>query len=211
MPIVILCGGRGTRLGTLTAQTPKSLVPVHGVPFLIHQLRMLKRHGFEDVFLMVHHLGHQFVTGWDRSLVRPMRVHCVNVEQRFALGTAGAIRQALPYLPSRFFTLYGDSYCDCNYAALEGRFTSGDKLALRTEWEAIEYGVSVFDNGAFLLFPPTWHDWPPVYNIPDLHEQLHDAGQLDVVPIRERFYEMGSPEGLALLSSHLRPAQTDSA
>ena len=47
MKALVLCAGLGTRLGTLTAETPKAMLPVGGEPLLAHTLRHLARHGYE--------------------------------------------------------------------------------------------------------------------------------------------------------------------
>ena len=46
IPIVILAGGLGTRLNELTKSTPKSLILINEIPFVIHQLMLLKKSGF---------------------------------------------------------------------------------------------------------------------------------------------------------------------
>ena len=57
MPVVILAGGRATRLRPLTDEIPKALVAVAGHPFLWHQLELLKRHRARRVVLAVGYLG----------------------------------------------------------------------------------------------------------------------------------------------------------
>ncbi len=62
MQMVILAGGLGTRLRSLTDQMPKSLIPVNGRPFLAHQLELFKRNGMRDIVPCVGHLGDR-ITG----------------------------------------------------------------------------------------------------------------------------------------------------
>ncbi len=62
-PVCILAGGLGTRLGERVAETPKPLLEVAGEPFLLHQLRLLARHGAERVVLCVGYLGERIETG----------------------------------------------------------------------------------------------------------------------------------------------------
>src|SRR6185437_11438665 len=117
-PVVILAGGLATRLRPITETIPKSLVDIHGEPFIAHQLRLLKHHGITEVLLCIGYLGEQIVDkigNGDRFGVQ--------VSYAFdgpkLLGTAGAIKQALRQLPEYFFVLYGDSYLPCNYAAIQ--------------------------------------------------------------------------------------------
>ena len=52
IPIVILAGGLGTRLNELTKSTPKSLILINEIPFVIHQLMLLKKSGFSKNSLL---------------------------------------------------------------------------------------------------------------------------------------------------------------
>src|SRR5262245_66473965 len=121
MSVLILSGGYATRLRPLTEHTPKALIDVAGRPFLWHQLALLKAHGIRRVVLALGYLGEsiqeRFGDGSDMG---------VSIQYSFdgsvPLGTAGAIRKALPLLPERFFVLYGDSYLPCDYGSVEASF-----------------------------------------------------------------------------------------
>ena len=107
MPALILAGGEAKRLRPLTEHIPKALVDVAGRPFLWHQLELLKNHGIQRIVLAVGYLGESIQERFgDGSEVG------IELEYSFdgpvLLGTAGAIRQALPLLPQQFFVLYGD-------------------------------------------------------------------------------------------------------
>ena len=108
LPVAILSGGLATRLGSLTEKVPKALLPVNGEPFVAHQLRLLAAAGVKHVVLCVGHLGEliqEFVGDGTRF--------GLTVEFSFdgpvLLGTAGAVKIALPRLGPQFFVLYGDS------------------------------------------------------------------------------------------------------
>src|SRR5437016_1595650 len=105
MPAVILAGGQALRMRPLTESIPKSLIDVGGHPFLWHQLQLLKRNGIRTVVLAVGHLGEKI-----RDYFADGAQLGVKLDYSFdgpaLLGTAGAIRQALPLLPETFFVLY---------------------------------------------------------------------------------------------------------
>lgn len=126
LPVAILCGGMGTRLYPLTQNIPKSLVEVAGEPFLFHQLRLLRSVGTEKVVLCAGRFGQAL-----RDQVRGGEHFGLSVEYSFdgpvLLGTAGAVRQALPLLGEEFFVLYGDSYLPCDYQAIERHFSASGK------------------------------------------------------------------------------------
>lgn len=107
--VVILCGGRGTRLGALSASRPKPLLPVGGRPFLLHILQRLKAEGFARVILAAHYLAEQF-----EAFVRAHRDLGVELEllvEPEPLGTGGALRHAASAVRSPVFVaLNGDSW-----------------------------------------------------------------------------------------------------
>src|ERR1035438_3813128 len=146
LPIAILAGGLATRLRPITETLPKALIEVAGEPFLAHQLRLLRRHGFERVVLCVGYLGEKI-----GAFAGDGRAFGLHVEYAFdgpqLLGTAGALRRALPLLGDAFAVIYGDSYLPCDYRAALAAFSESGKLGLmsvyRNEglWGGILAGV----------------------------------------------------------------------
>jgi NDP-sugar pyrophosphorylase family protein len=89
LPVVILCGGLGTRLRPVVEDRPKAMVPVQGMPFLAHLLQYLQEGGVTDVILSTGHLGEQIEAFVDRTTWEPT-VECIREEE--PLGTGGALR-----------------------------------------------------------------------------------------------------------------------
>ena len=220
MPVAILAGGLATRLRPVTERVPKSLLELNGEPFIAHQLRLLGSKGIRRVVLCVGFLGEMI-----RDTVRNGQGFGVEVEYSFdgaaLLGTAGAIKNALPLLGETFLTLYGDSYLACDYRAVAGAHEASGKLALMTvfhnrgRWDSsnvefrggellayskksrvasmeyIDYGLGAFKAGAFDRVAPG-----QAWDLAELYAQLLAEGQLAGFEVRERFYEIGSADGL---------------
>src|ERR1700692_1260772 len=114
LPVAILCGGLGTRLYPLTQNKPKALVEICGEAFLAHQLRLLQTSGIEKAVLCLGNHGEML-----RDFAGDGRQFGLNLEYSFdgplLLGTAGAVRKALPLLGDEFLVMYGDSYLLCDY------------------------------------------------------------------------------------------------
>ncbi|HTA34580.1 MAG TPA: NDP-sugar synthase [Solirubrobacteraceae bacterium] len=110
MNAMILAAGRGTRLGKLGRTVPKILVNVGGEPLLARQIRYLKESGIKRIVINAHHLADQiesFVAG------HPLADDIDIVMEAELLGTAGGVRNALPYLGAdTFAVLYGDVIVD---------------------------------------------------------------------------------------------------
>ena len=227
MPAAILAGGFATRLRPLTERIPKALVEVAGEPFLAHQLRLLADRGLDRVVLCLGYLG-QMVRDYAGDGARfGLRVD-YSFDGDVPLGTAGAIRKALPLLGGRFFVLYGDSYLPCDYAAAERAFEDSGKLALMTvyrnegQWDTsnvefaggrilaydkrtrtdrmrhIDYGLGAFRAEVFRDLPEGPAD------LANLYANLLERGELAGHEVAERFYEAGSFQGIAELEEYLR-------
>ena len=114
--VAILAGGMGTRLKVRTGNVPKPLAPIHGKPVLAHQIELCRRHGFTRIALLVHH-AHEAIADYfgDGERFGVQLQYCIEGEAR---GTAGALRDALPGMASRFIVLYADTYADVDLRAL---------------------------------------------------------------------------------------------
>jgi N-acetyl-alpha-D-muramate 1-phosphate uridylyltransferase len=220
LPIAILAGGLATRLRPITDKAPKSLIEIHGEPFILHQLRLLHAGGIHRAVLCIGHMGEliQNVVGDGSAL--DMEVD-YSFDGPALLGTAGAVRNALPRLGGAFFVIYGDSYLPCNYAEVARAFASSGAPAMMTvfhnegKWDAsnvefgdgrvlaydkqnrtprmayIDYGLGVFRAEAFSSLAPA-----KPYDLAGLYQDLLGRGQLAGFEVHERFYEIGSPAGL---------------
>jgi dTDP-glucose pyrophosphorylase/histidinol phosphatase-like enzyme len=148
----ILVGGLGTRLGTLTAATPKPLLPCGDRPFLAWLLRELCRFGIREALLLTGHLGETIeaaVPAIAASLPHALHITCVR-EARQA-GTGGALFQARDHLAERFLLCNGDSWLDFNLTRLLAD-AAGDpadvlcRMTLRRLDDASRYGVAETDG-----------------------------------------------------------------
>jgi len=138
---VILAGGFGTRLGSLTRATPKPLLPVAGRPFIDILIAELRRQGIDEILVvagfMAHLLEAHFAT--DEKVIV--------VSEPEPLGTGGALRFAAPHLAPSFFFLNGDSLFDVNLndlSAAAGHAVS--TLALRQMSDVSRYGPAELDS-----------------------------------------------------------------
>jgi NDP-sugar pyrophosphorylase family protein len=227
LPVAILAGGLATRLRPLTEALPKALVEINGEPFLAHQLRLLSRSGIDRVVLCASYRGDQI-----REYAGDGRAFGLRVEYSFdgprLMGTAGAIRRALPLLGDNFFVLYGDSYLPCDYAAIEqtflaskmavlmtifpnsdrwdtsnvefsgGRIRAYDKVNRTVAMRHIDYGLGVFRRDVFEALS----EGEPV-DLAAVYRDLVRRGELAAYEVPTRFYEIGSPEGIRELAEFL--------
>ena len=227
--VAILAGGLATRLGALTASVPKSMVQVAGEPFISHQLRGLSRQGFCEVVICTGHLGEVIEDFVGDGSAFGCRVrHSLDGER--SLGTGGALRQALPLLGETFLVIYGDSYLraplrpvweyfvDSGKSALmtvfrnenqwgqsnvefrDGEIQSYDKTAPSPSMQHIDYGAGCIRAEALSAFAPAGRP----FDLASFYTAMLERRQLAAYEVAERFYEIGSPAGLAETDALLR-------
>ncbi len=228
LPVALLAGGLATRIRPITEKIPKALVEINGEPFINYQLRLLKKHGIKKVVICAGYKGEMI-----EDLIGNGVSHGLQVEYSYdwplLLGTAGALKLALPKLGDAFFVLYGDSYLRCDYQAIGQAFQASGQPALMTvffnegRWDTsnvefkdsmiakysktdknerlqyIDYGLGAFKADIFTDVPV---DQPT--DLAMIYENLAAAGQLTAYECSERFYEVGSFTGIDDLANHLQ-------
>jgi NDP-sugar pyrophosphorylase family protein len=229
--VAILAGGLATRLRPITEKIPKSLVPVAGRPILAHQLEMLHAQGIRKAVLCIGFLGEMIQREFGGEACGIQLEYSFDGEK--LLGTGGAIKRALPRLGGEFFILYGDSYLPIQYAPVAEFFHRSGKPGLMTvfrneglydtsnvvfadgeikvydkkvrlpEMKHIDYGLSMFKAGVFDSYSAD-----EKFDLAEVMGKLVQKKQLAGYEVPERFYEMGSPAGLAELETLLQSRQS---
>ena len=143
---VILVGGRGTRLGALTNDTPKPLLDVAGRPFLSYLVDSLERQGFNDILLLAGYQADKVAAFAQQNARAGLRLRCVAEEA--PLGTGGALVNALPYLAESFIVLNGDTLFNIDLNDLAAPLAGGTlvRLALRRVPDTSRYGRVVLEG-----------------------------------------------------------------
>jgi NDP-sugar pyrophosphorylase family protein len=231
---VILAGGLAQRLRPLTDRVPKSLVLVAGRPFADHQLAWLAAQGMTDVVFAIGHLGgaiREFV-GSGSSWKLRVRYSDEGNELRGTAGALRfAYDRGL--LEPAFGVLYGDSYLAAPLDAAWAQFAATKPAVLMTvyrnegRWDDsnaqlsgdvvvryekgvsdpagagmhhIDYGFSIINRDTVMPLIPQG----AVMDLADVYGTLSAERRVGAFEVSERFYEIGSPAGLAELEALLR-------
>ena len=229
MQCVILAGGLGTRMWPEARTIPKTLLPVAGKPFAAWQLSWLARSGIDSVVYCVGYLGGQVRGHVHDGAAWGLAVRYVDEGDQLR-GTAGALRLAHDEgaLADDFLVLYGDSWLQIDPAAVlraargrrepalmtvyrnEGRWDTSnvlfdgsrvvryDKRHPTPDMKFIDYGLGVLSSALFDVVQEG------VFDLSDLYASLAGVGRLAGFEETQRFYEIGTPSGLAEADSHLR-------
>lgn len=227
LPIVILAGGFGSRLGNLTKKTPKSLIPICGKPFIDWQIESLRGAGITDFLICIGYLGEQI-----SDYLGDGRKFGVTIEFSsdgpINLGTGGALLAAMDRLPDNFMITYGDSYLPTNIDDIETHFLEIRPKALMTvynnkekleksnchfkdglvhlysknssssEMNYIDYGLSILNKSVFET-----RQLISSFDLGDMFEELSINSNLYGYEIQERYFEVGSLKGINNLEKYL--------
>ena len=224
---MILAGGLATRLYPITEKIPKSMIAVNGAPFIHWQMKLLKEAGFDKFILCVSHKSREIKNYLkDGSKFGVEIIYSEDGEK--LLGTGGAILKATRFVDDKFAVLYGDSYLPIDYKLAERYFLEINKPAMMTifkndnifdqsnvlyvnhsiveykkkfndDYKHIDYGLSFFTKSVFQKYPTESN-----FDLAEVCENLAENAGLAGYEVFERFYEIGSLQGIEDLETHLK-------
>ncbi len=160
---VILCGGFGTRLGSLTKKTPKPLLKINDKPFIDYQIKNLARHGIKEIILLCCYKYNQFKKKYHNKKFLSSKIICFN--EKTPKGTGGGLLMIKKKLNKYFLVINGDTIFDINYLDIFNK-SKKNKLAciattnktgirydiLSSKKKFINAGVYVFNKKIFKYF-----------------------------------------------------------
>lgn len=220
MQVVILAGGLATRLRSLAGKVPKSMIRVNGKPFLQYQIELLKKNNFTDILLSIGYLGSQIEDYFGDGKDWRVRLS-YSREKEGLLGTGGALKKAENLLEDEFFVMYGDSYLLLDYQEIARYFRSLNKRGLMVVYKnhnqfdksnlivknglvklydkkGVNPEMVYIDEGISILRKETLGDFPSRTPFPldEIFQRLISKKELLAFQTNQRFYEIGSPQGL---------------
>tara|TARA_B100001093_G_scaffold31344_1_gene27097 strand:- start:1432 stop:2136 length:705 start_codon:yes stop_codon:yes gene_type:complete len=214
MRCLIICGGKGTRLKSVTQNFPKSIVPVGKTPFLLYLFDLIIKKSIKEITLCTG-IGHQQI----KSKVgdRYKSLSFTYSKESKPLGTGGAILKAIQqFKDEQFLVLNGDSYC--NFDIPRSTSNIGNKSLIFTHKVSniSRYGEVVFDenfkvtsfeeknganregfiNAGIYLFQRTDIENFPQDTYISLEKDILPKliGNLSIVPCEGGFIDIGTPD-----------------
>jgi MurNAc alpha-1-phosphate uridylyltransferase len=228
LPILVLAGGRATRLKNLAIETPKYLMPVTpGQTFADVHLQWLSSLGFQQVYLSIGYLGEKIRNFCGDGEKWKLQIQYIE-DGATPAGTGGAVRKALQFPFENLCVTYGDTLLHFSFLDFFGQFQKSQALGSMTvfenqvpghtcnigletpwiiydkqnpepQWKYIDYGFMVLKRSLIESFPP---------QVPlDLAVPLSEASYQKKIlgfPVKDRFWEIGSPEALAQFQARLQ-------
>ena len=217
---LILAGGLGTRLGSLSKKIPKSLIKFHDRPFIFYQLDFLALNNIKKVILCLGHFSDAIEKEIDSySSKNDLEIIYMH-DGASPIGTGGAIKKACYLLnPEPFFVIYGDSYfpsLDLSELALSFRKDSGPLMTILKNNNLYDTS-NVSKNGDKYLYKKSEHhpvipryidagisiftsnmfnSYPKSFDLSLLQQKFSAQGNMQFFLMQDRFFEIGSSKGI---------------
>ena len=216
--MVIMAGGKGTRLLPLTQDCPKPMVLVAGKPMLEHIIERAKLEGFHHFVLAIHHLGHIIESYFGSG--EQLGVTIDYIREQSPLGTAGALGLLNPRPDAPFVVTNGDVITDIRYGELldfHNHYQASATMAIRVhEWQH-PFGVvktrgveilgfeekpvtrSHINAGVYVLSPEVLSELrsKEPCDMPTLFERAQEKAKRTVAyPMHELWMDVGRPDDL---------------
>lgn len=121
MKVVIMAGGKGTRITSIASDIPKPMIKIGNKPILEHELECLRNQGFTDIIITVSHLGHIIMdyfkdgSGESPATGKPFGVDIQYYFEEEPLGNAGALFKIKDQLTEDFLLLNADALFDIDF------------------------------------------------------------------------------------------------
>lgn len=121
MKVVIMAGGKGTRISSILRDVPKPMIEIEGKPVLEYEIECLREQNFIDIIITVSHFGNvimdYFGNGSKTSPIsgKPFGVNIEYYFEREPLGNAGALFKIKDKLNSDFLLLNADAIFDIDF------------------------------------------------------------------------------------------------
>jgi len=150
LDVVILCGGKGTRMSAVTGTLPKPMVPVGGKPLLWHVMRCFADQGCSRFVLCLGHLG-DAIQDWVTRAELEFRVDCIDTGRDSLTGER--LLRARELVSGPCFITYGDGVANVDLQALLSRHRQGGRLATVTAMRPrSRFGVVDIVDGQVIRF-----------------------------------------------------------
>ena len=152
MKVVIMAGGKGTRISEISKDVPKPLIKIGDKPILEHELLCLKKQGFTDILITVSHLGDQIINYFGDG--SKLGIHIDYFFEKQPLGNAGALFEIKDKLTDDFLLLNADSLFDIDFKRfVEYHKAKGGLATLFTHPNSHPYdsGVIIADSNNIVV------------------------------------------------------------
>ncbi len=215
--LVLLNGGFGKRVKSISKQKPKCLIKFKKKSFLYWQLNMFRENGIKEVIICAGYKN-QFISQEIKKLnIDNLKIKII--KENYPLGTGGAIKNCKKSLKNFFYVTYGDSWLNLRFSNLKKKFLKSkskniitviDKKKIKNHqpniliknnkvidycknkenYNFIDYGLMIFNRTIFNKIKKKRFDLSYIIN------KLISSKSTDYYKVKSKFYEIGSLKGI---------------
>ncbi len=234
MQIIILVGGRGTRLGSMTDDIPKPMIKISETPFLEILIKYLKQHGFPKIILCTGYLSNKIENYFSNGT--SLDVEIIYSKENTPLGTGGAILNLMPLLEDEFIVINGDTFLELDYAKFIAFSQKNNKLCTLVGFSDINsdddfinnllldnesnikgysknktlLNFNYVDAGIYFFKKKSMKYFPNSYPISlenEIFPKLIQDNQVGGFVTDNKFYDIGTPEKIIKFTNFLQNKQ----
>jgi N-acetyl-alpha-D-muramate 1-phosphate uridylyltransferase len=225
-PVVILAGGKATRIREITKDIPKSLIKINNRPFIDYQLEYLKKHRIKKVIFCLGHKG-DLIKNYLEEKHNNDFEFIYTFDGSTPLGTGGAVKKAMITKHKFYFIIYGDSYLRLDLKNIKKKFEKSKKPGLMTviknenKWDKsnvelknrdilnynkfknnanmnyIDYGLSIISKKSIVAYEKK------IFDLAEFFSFMIKQRKMTPYIAKKRFFEIGSFRGIKDLKKHI--------
>ncbi len=215
--IVLLNGGFGKRVKSVSKNKPKCLIKFNNKTFLHRQLMFFKKNGIKDVIICVGYKSRYIYSEIENIKIKKLNIKIS--KENFPLGTGGAIKNCQKYLDDNFFVTYGDSWLNLKFNNIRKKFYHQKKnnmICVISKNKIIDHKPNIFiknkkiksyeKNNTFFNYIDYGLMILSVKNIKKIKKKKFDldflikkliqSNSISIYKVRKKFYEIGSLQGI---------------
>ncbi len=226
IPVIVMAGGKGTRLYPYTKILPKPLIPIGDIPIMERILNRFSDYGVLEFYVTVNYRK-EMIKSYFSDTFHEYRIHYIDEEK--PLGTAGSIRLIKKRFQTPVIVTNCDILIDADYAkVMDLHISSGNDMTIISSLKntVIPYGVlhskergivtsmqekpniSYFINTGMYVINPEFTDWIPedtFFHMTELADLLMKKGkQVGMYPVSENsFLDMGEFEEMKKMEERI--------
>jgi D-glycero-D-manno-heptose 1,7-bisphosphate phosphatase len=212
MDLVILAGGRGSRINHITSKTPKPIINFKKISFLQHLISHYVKYDFDNIFILAGYKGHQISREFNKKTQNFVNIKCFI--ERKKMDTAGALNLIRKIIQNNFVLINGDTFVDFDLKALTNKLNHflGRMVLIKKKSESeklknltiknniVNYcNQNKFSNAGVYFFKKKIFDYIPKKKCSlenDILPNLINKRLIKGIKVNNFFIDIGTPKNL---------------
>ena len=226
-PIIILAGGKGTRIKKLTKQTPKALIKIYNKPFIEYQINYLIKQGIKKIIISVGYHGNKLINHFKNKKFKNVNISFSKDGEKL-IGTGGAVKKIMKKNKGTYYIIYGDSFLPIKFYEIKNAYIESknnslmviyknnkkfdksnvllrknkfiyDKKNILPEMQYIDYGLCILNSKVFDRYSSKRK-----FELSELYNKLTLEKKMSYKIVNKKFYEIGSYKGINNFKKYIK-------